>query len=101
MSREPGCRQTRSFGPVCGQALVEGRTTVSGEVVQHYSDLLCLWVVLLNQAPHPMSELPFPSTLGDRQIPPACERLEAHENPAHPSPLVLRVEALDVARLHR
>src|SRR5215216_4124895 len=74
---------------------------MSREVVQDHSDLLGLWVVLLNQAPHRQGELSLPAALGDRQLSPATQGLEAHQNPADPSSLVLRIEALDAPRLHR
>src|SRR5215210_2478538 len=75
MSREPGCRQTRSFGPVCAQAppASSRRRPHHCEWKRLSNTTRIFWacgVVFLNQAPHPMSELPFPLTLGDRQIPP-------------------------------
>src|ERR1051325_3288432 len=77
------------------EALVEGRTSMSGEVVQHHSDLLGFGVGLLCQAPYRMSEFLFSATFCNHQLPPSAQWLEAHQDPAHPSSLVLRVEALD------
>src|SRR5215203_5363252 len=48
-----------------------------------------------------MGELPFPATLGNHELSPAAQELEAHQNPADPVPFVLRVEALDRPRLRR
>src|SRR3990170_3825478 len=84
-----------------GEGLVQRRTAVSAEVVEHHPDHSRVCVMQVDQVSHLVSEVPVRPLVGDIDVTPAYQRLDQHEQIDGTATPVLVIHAAAAAALRR